>query len=132
MKNIKNAYAPALVWGIFIFVLSILPGKDFPTIPDWGDLLAIDKIIHIAFYGLLAGLILRGKYKTQMPISPLFALFVIVFSSSMGWFLEWIQGTFCEDRMADVMDGIANTIGAILGLIFFFLFQRKKRVFNNA
>lgn len=138
MKNIKSSYAPAIAWGIFVFVLSVLPGKDFPSIPDWGDLFSVDKIVHVLFYGLLTWLILFGKLKnianpprvlgvgTEGVVSLFFAIAVAAFSSAYGWFLEWFQGAYCEDRMADVMDGVANTIGATLGLLVFLYFQRKK------
>ena len=133
MKNIKSSYAPAIAWGIFVFVLSVLPGKDFPSIPDWGDLLSVDKIVHVLFYGLLTWLILFGKLKnTEGSVSLFFAIAVAAFSSAYGWFLEWFQGAYCEDRMADVMDGVANTIGATLGLLVFLYFQRKKLLRKGA
>ena len=132
MKNIKLSYAPAFAWGIFVFVLSVMPGKDFPSIPDWGDLLSVDKIVHMIFYGTLTWLILRGKRKaTNKAVSLLFAVGAAVFSSSFGWFLEWFQGAYCEDRMSDVMDGIANTVGALFGLVVFLYFQQKNRVDKN-
>ncbi len=128
MKNIKISFAPALAWGIFIFVLSVMPGKDFPSIPDWGSLLSIDKIVHMIFYGGLTSLILRGKRKnTGRSVSLLFAVGTAVFSSTYGWFLEWFQGAYCQDRMSDVMDGVANTVGALLGLLVFLYFQQKDR-----
>lgn len=126
MKNIRFPYAPAIAWGIFIFVLSVWPGKDFPSLPDWSDLLSLDKIVHMTFYGLLTWLILWGKRKnTEGVVSLLFALIVAAFSSGFGWFLEWFQGAYCQDRMSDVMDGIANTIGAVIGLLAFLFYQKK-------
>ncbi len=133
MKNIKIPYAPALAWGIFVFVLSVIPGKDFPSIPNWGSLLSLDKIVHMIFYGLLTLLILHSKRKTTNRAVPLlFAVGTVVFSSSYGWFLEWFQGAYCSDRMSDVMDGIANTVGAVLGLLIFLYFQQKNRSYKNA
>ncbi len=134
MKNIRNPYAPAIAWGIFVFVLSVWPGKDFPKIPEWGDLLAVDKIIHTLFYALLTLLIIRGKRLILNNLSPvpiLFAFGAALFSISMGFFLEWVQGTFCEDRMADVMDGLANSIGAVLSLIGFLIFQKRRVVTHD-
>lgn len=126
MKNIKFPYAPAIAWGIFIFTLSVWPGKDFPSIPDWGDLLSLDKIVHMTFYGLLTWLILWGKRRnTEGAISFIIMLVVAAFSSGFGWFLEWFQGAYCQDRMSDVMDGIANTIGAVVGLLAFLFYQKK-------
>ena len=125
-KNKRFSYAPAIAWGIFIFVLSVLPGKDFPSIPDWGDLLSLDKIVHITFYGVLTGLILWGKRQnTEGSLSLQFVLIVATCCSSFGWFIEWFQGAYCQDRMSDVMDGIANTIGAAIGLFAFLWYQKK-------
>lgn len=132
MKNIKTLYAPALAWGIFVFVLSVIPGKDFPSIPNWGELLSVDKIVHTIFYGGLTWLILLGKRKaTDKDVSVLFALGAATLSSAYGWFLEWFQGAYCADRMSDVMDGAANTLGAVLGLLIFLYFQQKNRVDKN-
>jgi VanZ family protein len=134
MKNIRFPYAPAIAWGIFIFVLSVWPGKDFPSIPDWGDLLSLDKIVHMTFYGLLTWLILWGKRQnianpdklgTEGAISFTIMLVVAAFSSGFGWFIEWFQGAYCQDRMSDVMDGVANTIGAVIGLLAFVFYQKK-------
>ena len=126
MKNIKFSYAPALAWGIFIFVLSVIPGKDLPSVPKWGELFSLDKLVHMVFYGGLIGLILLGKRKnTEGGVSLFFAVGVAAFSSAFGWFLEWFQGAYCQDRMSDVVDGIANTIGAFVGLLVFLYFQRK-------
>ena len=132
MNNIKFLYAPALAWGIFIFVLSVLPGKDFPSIPNWGSLLSLDKIVHMIFYGGLTWLILRGKDKNFKDVSLNFAVGTAIFCSTYGWLLEWIQGAYCEDRMSDVMDGVANTVGAALGLLVFLYFQHKEAVNKNA
>ena len=145
MTRIK-LYAPALAWGIFIFVLSTWPGKDFPQL-DWGDLLSVDKLVHITFYGLLTGLILRGYFriknlKLKINTADLslknvknkseiwgIGFWIAASCTAYGWFLEWFQEHFCQDRMFDPFDGLANTIGAfaILGL---FIWQNRK-VFVN-
>jgi hypothetical protein len=130
MSKLKN-FAPALGWGIFVFVLSTLPGKDFPEIPDWLGLFSVDKIVHILFYGILTGLILRGviprpregKKSDLLPHSfstKVFTGFVAALgATAFGWFLEWYQENYCEDRVFDVLDGVANTIGAFISWISF-------------
>lgn len=137
-------YAPALVWGIFIFALSTWPGKDFPQL-NWGDLLSVDKLVHIAFYAFLTGLILRGYLlikKGKLKIDGVrfllqngqnkgemnrFGFYVALGCTAYGWFLEWFQEHFCQDRLFDPFDGLANTIGAfaVLGL---FIWQNRKNV----
>ncbi|NJN34087.1 MAG: hypothetical protein HC817_07405 [Saprospiraceae bacterium] len=56
---------PAIGWGIFVFVLSVWPGKDFPKIEDWFDLFSVDKVVHMVFYALLTWLILRGYVRVN-------------------------------------------------------------------
>jgi VanZ family protein len=126
MKNIKF-YAPAIGWGIFVFTLSVWPGKDFPQIPKWTDLLSVDKLVHMLFYGIMAVLILRGWFQSEKDAkknnlnakkdSNLFilGLIVAVFCSAFGWAIEWIQENYCADRLFELLDGVANTIGACVG-----------------
>lgn len=117
-------YAPAFGWGIFIFILSTLPGKDFPQIPDIFDLLSVDKLIHMIMYGVLTWLILRGIstqeiYKRNKKNILFMGLGVAVLCAGFGWFLEWYQEKYCKDRLFEFLDGVANTIGAFISWISF-------------
>jgi VanZ family protein len=131
MKKLQP-YAPAIAWGIFIFVLSVWPGKDFPKL-DWGDLLSVDKLVHITFYALLTGLIVRGKMLSDNSLKTSenrakmvrFAAITAVSCTAYGWLLEWIQDNFCQDRLFDWFDGLANTIGATLAFGVFIWRSRK-------
>ena len=135
--KIIKFYAPAIGWGIFVFILSTLPGKDFPKIPDIMDLFSVDKMVHTLFYGTLAGLILRGWRRSQTAL-PAFQRIVMigvgvaVFCSCYGWSLEWIQENFCEDRMFEILDGVANTIGAVVGCSVFVYLNLKKIKIENS
>ena len=135
-------YAPALVWGIFIFALSTWPGKDFPQL-NWGDLVSVDKLVHITFYALLTGLILRGYFGIKnlklkinaadfrlenggiKPQILKIGFWIAASCTAYGWFLEWFQEHFCQDRLFDPFDGLANTMGAfaVLGL---FIWQNRQ------
>jgi hypothetical protein len=140
MKNVKP-YAPAIAWGIFIFALSVVPGKDLPH-PDWGDLISLDKFVHITFYALLTWLILRGRLQMQKgklkaregdfrTVSAENSRQIIRFGfvaalscTAFGWFLEWFQENYCQDRLFDWFDGVANTVGAF-GFLGVFAWQKK-------
>lgn len=124
-KNVSFlSFAPAMVWGIFIFGLSVWPGKDFPSF-DWDDLLSLDKIVHVLFYALLVGLVLRGfKLRQNAPLSISVILLTAVGCTFYGWFLEWFQENFCRDRMYDVLDGLANTIGAFGVALIYIVFRK--------
>ena len=117
-------YAPAIGWGIFIFILSTLPGKDLPQVPDIMDLLSVDKLVHTLFYAVLTWLILRGitrsfDWTNRRNYFLLTGFAVAIFSAGFGWFLEWYQKTYCQDRYFEVLDGVANTIGAFISWISF-------------
>ena len=117
-------YAPAFGWGIFIFILSTLPGKDFPQVPDIMDLLSVDKLVHTLFYAILTWLILRGVVRSGQSTMNyksilLLGFVVAIFSAGFGWFLEWYQKNYCEDRYFEILDGVANTIGAFISWISF-------------
>ena len=117
-------YAPAFGWGIFIFILSTLPGKDIPQVPDIMDLLSVDKLVHTLFYAILTWLILRGivrsfDWTNRRHYFLLSGLAVAIVCAGFGWFLEWYQKTYCQDRYFEILDGIANTIGAFISWISF-------------
>jgi hypothetical protein len=142
MTKVKS-YAPAIAWGIFIFVLSVWPGKDFPQIDWWGEFFSLDKLVHFTFYALLTALILRGYFQIKnaqlkikngifksinaenRPQILRFACYVAASCTAFGWLIEWIQEHFCQDRMFDPFDGLANTIGAF-GMLGVFIWRSRK------
>ena len=116
-------FAPAFAWGIFIFILSVLPGQDLPHY-DWGDLVSIDKLVHMVFYALLTWLVLRGIKKLNPRQNWVrVGLIVALSTSAFGWFIEWLQENYCQNRMFDWFDGLANMVGA--GLAFGTFIYRK-------
>jgi VanZ family protein len=116
--NSPRVHFLSFTWALSILLLSATPGKELPSI----DLAHIDKFFHALVYGILAVLLFLS-FK-RLGIESLFAVVVIV--SAYGFLMEWMQGTFFEGRFFDVMDGIANTIGAILGIV---IFERLDRTF---
>jgi surface polysaccharide O-acyltransferase-like enzyme len=135
MKLLNN-YTPAIGWGIFIFILSIVPGKDIPEIESPWDLIKMDKLVHMALYAVLIWQILRGyRYKSHTEGKfheskhYLFFGFLIVLCACLyGFFMEWIQEHYCQDRGFEWYDGIANTIGAFVASVIFYYFQRKRQI----
>ena len=71
----------------------------------------------------MLAILLAFSFKT-LGIAGLLAVVALV--SAYGFLMEWMQGTFFEGRFFDVFDGIANTIGAILGIV---IFERLDRTF---
>ena len=105
-------WLPALLWGIVIFVLSLMPGgnadKMMFGIPHF------DKIGHFGMYAGWAFLVfgaLPGK-------SVRFAFFFTLLLCGMsGVLLEFGQLYLATGRSFEVADMVANTLGAFVGLL---------------
>jgi len=110
----------AILWALIIFILCVIPGKDIPTI-SFLELLSFDKFVHACFFfGLILftirGFLLQTNFiKLQQSAKPIAFAICVIYGGS----LEIIQGTLCVGRTASVYDFIADSFGAVLGLLFY-------------
>jgi len=122
---IKNFW-PAIIWGIFIFIMSSFPGDEIPksfiiNIPF------ADKIIHFFLYFLLVILILFGFLRKSKTILTVWKfLFVFFISLLYGILLEILQDLIFVMRSADLLDIAANAAGSFIGLLAFNYIMKKK------
>jgi VanZ family protein len=127
-KNITSlkAYGPAVLWGIFILIATLTPGKSLPS----SSLFRFDKLIHITIFGIFAWLVLRAYYLLKEPDNKRkfnVYLFVGFATILFGVSIEGIQ-QFIPDRGADRYDVIANTVGIISAQILFYFVHQKKTI----
>lgn len=89
----------------------------------------IDKIVHIIFYAFLAFLAARAVEVSQRGKKIKLSLILIIFVSMYGIFIEWYQ-SYIPTRTSSVADGIANFVGALLGVIVYAAYHglKKERV----
>ena len=97
----KPALAASLVWASLIAYFSLQPGGTVVRTGMW------DKIEHLLGYLLLGALL---HYALKRPV------FAILTASLFGLLIEWGQ-SMIPDRVADLNDGIANALGAVIGVI---------------
>lgn len=108
----------ALLWALLILVLCLIPGSDLPQW-SWADLLNVDKLVHALMFAVLVVLIVRGLRERPASATGLGPILVaVLFAIPYGGALELMQGGLLTDRVADLGDFIANTIGCGLGWIF--------------
>ena len=119
----------ALAWALFILVLCGMPGKSIPH-NSFLDLLQVDKLIHAAIFFIFSYLLLNWvtRYPGDWCLSRWTIIAVMVFSISYGGLMEVMQATMFEDRSADLIDFIANSIGAVSGAL---LFKKINRSFSR-
>jgi len=96
---------PALLWTLTVTILTLLPGKDLPTV----DIVNFDKLAHFGVFFLLNFLYLR--WKLFGPNLKPSALIITILIIAYGGLIEILQGTFYTDRFADWFDFLANAAG---------------------
>jgi len=101
----------------------LLPQESFPE----SKLLSYDKLAHIGVFALFSGLLLFGGLKTKFlgktKTSMLIRSLTISIVYSAG--LEFLQN-FSPGRSTDLYDLIANVVGAIFGVLVFYIFNKNK------
>lgn len=86
----------------------------------------LDKVVHCFFYGIQSYLLLKAFLKQQQYKSLYAWGWKLSLASSFlfGISVEIIQGTVFVSRSTEALDVLANTIGSLLGLGYFFLIYR--------
>lgn len=118
----KKLFFSAFLWTIVVAVLSLI------TIGDVGEGIKIpnkDKYVHFTFYFVFV--VLWHSYATAKKINKKINLIVLFSAIGYGIFIEICQSLFTTTRTADVYDALANSIGAISGLLFITKIYNKKK-----
>jgi VanZ family protein len=111
-----------LLWLAIICYLLFIPANNLPTsfffrIPHF------DKIVHFTLFFVFCLFLLRPLKKLNLNhylIAPL----VSILSSGL---LEFIQHTLSNSRSSDIYDFLANSIGVLAAVLFYYLFVTGKR-----
>ena len=101
----------ALIWTLIIFIGCSMPGKEIPKI---GLFAHFDKLVHFVFFFVffLLWKISRSNYSNG-------SIIILCLAIVYGFSLEFYQLYFVAGRSFDTWDGIADTIGAVSGLLFY-------------
>jgi VanZ family protein len=111
----------ALLWTGIIGFLCLTESSNIPTvtIPN------IDKLVHFCFhfgFTLLWFLFFKKQFNSIDNYKPLLVSFV--FSIFFGLTIEILQSKYTLTRSADMMDFLANSIGATFAIIAVLLFSK--------
>ena len=111
---------PTVSWAFLVLCLYAIPGSEIRSITFW-DLLAADKFAHALVFMILVT-IMRVGMRRQSVFPGLIhrsKWLSVLIAIAYGGILEILQGVFFIDRTPDILDFVANTIGALLGLLLF-------------
>ena len=129
---VKRSLRPALVWALLIAVLCLTPGTALPAW-QWADLLRVDKLVHTLMFAVLTVLVARGVRDLHANALPFPKVLLIAGGVSVlyGATMEVLQEIPGLNRRGDVIDLIANTVGAIAGA-FWFRWRLKRRTTSTS
>jgi VanZ family protein len=122
-----RAWGPAIGYMLLIWALSSIPKQlDFSHVPFR------DKGMHFLEYTVLAVLLahaLRGTWY-QLRVLALFAL--AAFATALWGAIDEIHQAFVPNRVADVRDLTADSLGALFGAGLYLLYRRRPRAAEPA
>ncbi|MFZ1687967.1 MAG: VanZ family protein [Flavobacteriales bacterium] len=105
----------ALLWALCILVLCLIPGQALPEW-DWFSLLDLDKLVHAGMFGVLA-VLLADALRKRDGLSR-YVLMGCLLSIAYGVATELMQGLEAMGRRTDPSDVVANTVGALIGVLY--------------
>lgn len=105
-----------------IVVLSLIPSNSLPKL-NFKDLVGIDKLGHLFFYGNACFFFLLGRsskiYGVHLFLSTCIPLVVL------GLLMELFQAVMLLGRNFDYLDMLANTMGVIFAIVLFRLYNSR-------
>ena len=115
MKIPFKKFIPGIAWFFVVLVLMCLPGKDIPKI-GWLENINFDKLLHICVFALLVILFCRPFFKSPFSNNERLQYFLKIAIAASIWGLttEFIQKFLIPGRNFDLMDWLADSIGALI------------------
>jgi len=106
-----------LLWLAIICYLLFIPANDLPT-GLFSKIPYFDKMVHFTLFFVFCLFLLRPLKRLNLN-HYLIAPSVSILSSGL---LEFIQHTLSNSRNSDIYDFLANSIGILAAVLFFYLF----------
>ena len=123
MKFFFSRWLPLIIYCLIIFIQSSQPS--YEHLPDFKF---SDKLLHISAYALLGILFFRSFQTLRIKTnSRLLILFSIV-SASMYGISDEIHQYFVPFREAEILDVLADALGAACGVYLYQIWVSRKQV----
>jgi len=107
----------------FIFIQSCYPTPETLPVFPFGD-----KVFHGLGYALLGILFYRTFKAAPNRMSVRMAILMAVFASTLYGISDEIHQHFVPARQADLMDGVVDAIGSMIGVVTYHYVLTKHRI----
>ncbi|MCD2514053.1 VanZ family protein [Comamonas endophytica] len=119
LSSLSSAHVCAWLWRLAAFGWAIAMAwgclqEAGGGAPGWWRLPHIDKLAHAGMHGMLAWLLWRSRPATSKPLRM--AGRIVLLCAAYGLCIEAGQALFTLTRSAELLDALANTAGALIGV----------------
>lgn len=122
MPLIKRRYLFPLIWFGLIVYASLTPSSNIPKLLLFPH---FDKVVHFCIYLGLSFLLVPSILQHKNYFKAY--VYAAVFSAVTGILFELLQTYATSSRSGSIYDELANTAGAITGvLLYHFIIKNKK------
>lgn len=108
LKPLRHPRFWCFMWALAILAVIVISLMPPPPMPDIQD---SDKIGHFLGYFILASCAVQ-LFRNWTGLLIAGACLVL-----LGMGIEVAQGSLTDNRMQDIMDGLANTAGVLVGVV---------------
>ncbi len=112
-----TAWTPALLFMVFVTILSSIPGSKINAFP----IISWDKLLHIVLFFPFGWMLVRGAIHYGFKRTLLFSIVVVILFA----IIDELHQYFTPNRCPDIFDIIADTIGGSLGALARSIIDRK-------
>jgi VanZ family protein len=118
-------FLPGIAWFLIVMVLLFAPGNQLPSNKWLGDI-QLDKLVHAGEFGLAALIFMIpvGLSKMEKREKLLYFARIALAISIWGLASEFIQKYWAIGRNFDLIDWLADSIGALIA----YLYSQKKYI----
>ena len=121
-KHLISRWLPLFAYCLIIFIQSSQPSYEHLPEFDFSD-----KFLHFAAYAVLGILFFRAFQTLRINANTRLLILLSFVSASLYGISDEIHQYFVPSREADIMDVIANTLGAACGVYLYHIWLRRKQ-----
>ena len=116
---------PAIIWGVGVLIVLSIPSDSIPE-SKLLNIEHIDKGVHFVLFFVFSLLLCFGFFKQQIigALNKNYVIYAFLISVLYGGLTEFLQFAWFESRSGNIFDFFANTVGAIAGVLGFYLFVK--------
>ncbi len=115
-------WLPPIVYCTAIYLQSSYPGPE--RMPD---VRFLDKLLHFGAYALLGVLFFRAYETLPIKDRPQLLIGISIATTTLYGISDEIHQYFVPFRHADILDGVANTIGSICGVYAYYRWKARQK-----